>query len=189
MRLTFAALSLSIALAGTAPAQPADPAALKAEQVEKLKPLAWMDGVWRGDAVTQTPSGEKRVTQTERIGPFLGGTVKVIEGRGYNPDGTVGFNAFGTVVYNPAASKYEFHAFSEGRAGVFKFEPTADGYIWESPAGGPAIIRYTASFKDKTWTEIGEYVSPGAPARQFFKMSLRRIGDTKWPLETPVPQK
>ena len=39
-----------------------------------------MDGVWRGPSWTILPSGEKHVgTQTERIGPFLDGSVKVIE--------------------------------------------------------------------------------------------------------------
>lgn len=45
-----------------------------------------MDGVWRGDGWTVLGNGQKHsVTQTERIGPFLGGSVKVIEGRGYEP--------------------------------------------------------------------------------------------------------
>src|SRR5438067_8111910 len=70
-----------------------DPATLIAAQREAMAPLAFMDGVWRGPAWTMLPSGEKHnVTQTERIGPFLEGSVKVIEGRGYNADGTVGFN-------------------------------------------------------------------------------------------------
>ena len=63
-----------------------------------MLPLASMDGVWRGPAWTILPSGEKHsVTQTERIGPLLDGSVKVIEGRGYDADGKVAFNAFGTI--------------------------------------------------------------------------------------------
>ena len=65
-----------------------DPATLIAAQREAMAPLAFMDGVWRGPAWTILPSGQKHtVTQTERIGPFLDGSVKVIEGRGYEPDG------------------------------------------------------------------------------------------------------
>ena len=45
-----------------------------------MAPLAFMDGVWRGPAWTILPSGEKHnITQTERIGPFLDGSIKVIE--------------------------------------------------------------------------------------------------------------
>ena len=69
--------------------------------------FAAMDGVWRGPAWTILPSGEKHnITQTERIGPFLDGSIKVIEGRGYNEDGKVGFNAFGIISYNPATKVY-----------------------------------------------------------------------------------
>jgi hypothetical protein len=65
-----------------------DPATLIAAEKDAMVPLAFMDGVWRGPAWTLRPSGEKHgITQTERIGPFLDGSVKVIEGRGYDDDG------------------------------------------------------------------------------------------------------
>src|SRR5947207_14169157 len=62
--------------AGAASAQGRpDAAALIAAQREAMEPLAYMDGVWRGPAKTTLPSGETRaVTQTERIGPVLGGS-------------------------------------------------------------------------------------------------------------------
>lgn len=48
------------------------------------------------------PSGEKRhLVQTDRFGPFLGGSVKVIDGSGYLPDGTVGFNSLGIISLDP----------------------------------------------------------------------------------------
>jgi hypothetical protein len=55
-----------------------DPTALVAAQREAMVPLAYMDGVWRGPAWIMLPSGKKHVTQTERIGPFLG---RVDQGR------------------------------------------------------------------------------------------------------------
>ena len=62
---------------------PPSPATLIAAQRDAMKVLAVMDGVWRGDAWTILRSGEKHsITQTERIGPFLDGSIKVIEGRG-----------------------------------------------------------------------------------------------------------
>ena len=75
-----------------------NPPVLIAAQREAMSKFAAMDGVWRGPAWTILPSGEKHdITQTERIGPFLDGSVKVIEGRGYDADGKVTFNAFGTI--------------------------------------------------------------------------------------------
>ena len=117
-----------------------------------------MDGVWRGPAWTMLPTGKHEVTQTERIGPFLDGQVKVIEGRGYNADGTVGFNAFGTVSFDPAKKEYTLHSYALGRVGDFKLTPTADGYVWEIPAG-PMTIRYTATIKDGAWKEVGERIA------------------------------
>jgi hypothetical protein len=166
-----------------------DPATLIAAQREAMQRLAVMDGVWRGPAWTVLPSGEKHtITQTERIGPFLDGSVKVIEGRGYDPDGKVTFNAFGTISYNPATRVYTLHSYAQGQAGDFVLTPTADGYVWEIPAGS-MTIRYTAVIKDGVWREVGDRVMPGKEPVRFFEMNLKRIGDTKWPAGGAVSPK
>ena len=151
--------------------------------------LQTMNGVWRGTATVITPSGEKRVsTQTERIGPFLDGSLKVIEGRGYDADGRVTFNAFGIVSYNPSTRAYSMRSYAQGHAGDFSFKPTADGYTWEIPAG-PATIRYTATIKGDTLHEIGErIVASGDPVR-IFEMTLKRVGDSDWPAAGAVTPK
>ena len=158
-----------------------DPATLIAAQREAMQRLAVMDGVWRGSAWTILPSGEKHtVTQTERIGPFLDGSVKVIEGRGYDPDGKVTFNAFGTISHNPATRVHTLHSYAQGQVGDFVFTPTADGYVWEIPAGA-MTIRYTAVIKDGALREVGDRIMPGKEPVRFFEMNLKRIGDTNWP--------
>ena len=173
-----AAVTLS---AGAAFAQmPPDPGPRLAAQAEAMKKLAVMDGVWRGPAWTLTPNGRHEVTQTERIGPLLGGSVKVMEGRGYNPDGSTGFNAFGILSFEPSSGAYSLRSYAMGQAGDFKLTPTADGYVWEIPAG-PMTIRYTAWIKDGAWREIGERVMEGRPPVQFFEMNLKRVGDSAWP--------
>jgi len=156
----FALLALGMSLTAAGQGRP-DPAALIAARREAMAPLAFMDGVWRGPAWTILSSGEKHnITQTERIGPFLDGSVKVIEGRGYNADGTVGFNAFGTISYNPATRLYTLHSYAMGNVGDFVLTRTADGYTWEIPAG-PMTIRYTAVIKDGAWREVGDRIMPG----------------------------
>ena len=58
---------------------------LLAGQVEAMKSFATIDGVWRGAATATQPDGSRHAfVQTERLGPFLGGSVKMIEGRGYD---------------------------------------------------------------------------------------------------------
>jgi hypothetical protein len=166
--------------AAFAQAQP-DSAALIVAQRDAMTRFAYMDGVWRGPAWTILPSGQRHdVTQTERIGPFLDGTVKVLEGRGYNPDGTVGFNAFGIISYQPGQQTYTLRSYALGYAGDFALTPTPDGYVWQIPAG-PMTIRYTATIRNGTWREVGDRVAPGKDPVRFFEMNLKRVGDTKWP--------
>ena len=184
------AMALSLSLSSTARGQGgSDPAALIEAQRKAMDPLVYMDGVWRGQAWTILDSGEKRtVTQTERIGPFLDGSVKVIEGRGYNPDGKIDFNALAILSYSPEKKGYVLHSHAMGRVGDFAFRPTTDGYVWEVPAG-PMTIRYTAVIKDGTWREVGDRILPGKEPARFFEMNLKRLGDTDWPAAGAIPPK
>lgn len=185
--LVLAAM-LALGLASPALAQrPPGADTLVAAQRAAMAKLAFMDGVWRGPAWTILPSGEKHsVTQTERIGPFLGGTVKVIEGRGYDAKDSVTFNAFGIVSYDAIRKAHSLHSYAMGMAGDFAFTPADSGYRWEIPAG-PMTIRYTAVVRGGKWREIGERVMPGSDPVQFFEMNLVRVGDTGWPGAGTIP--
>lgn len=177
MLMTAAGLTPQLVTAQGRP----DSAPLMAAQREAMAVLQAMNGVWRGTAWTLMPSGEKHhITQTERIGPFLDGTVKVIEGRGYEADGKLSFNALGVVSFNPATKAYSMRSHALGQSGDFAFAPTADGYTWEIPAG-PATIRYTAAIKDGTLRETGDYIAPGRERQRIFEMTLQRVGDSDWP--------
>ncbi len=158
-----------------------DPAKLIAAQQQAMQKLAFMDGVWRGPAVSTRPSGEKdRITQTERIGPFLDESVKVIEGRGYYDNGKLAFNSFGTISFDPATGAYQLRSHAMGNAGSFVLTPTAEGFNWDIPAG-PMILRYSTTIKNGEWKEFGERIMPGKEPVRFFEMTLKRIGDTDWP--------
>lgn len=160
---------------------PPDAEALMSAQREAMRSLAFMDGVWRGPARTLLPSGEwHEVTQTERIGPFLDGAVKILEGRGYDTAGKVTFNALGIVSFDPTRKAYALHSYAMGRAGDFSFTPTDSGFVWEIPAG-PMTIRYTATLRGGKWREVGERVFPGKEPVPFFEMNLTRVRDTDWP--------
>lgn len=179
-RLVLAA-ALVAAIAFPATAQPPDAEARLAAQRTAMQQLAFLDGEWRGTAWMLTPSGDKHtLTQTERIGAFLDGTVKVIEGRGYEPDGTASFNAFAIVSYDPTRETFTMRSYTMGRTGDFPLTPTPDGFMWEIPSG-PATIRYTATIADGEWRQIGERIVEGREPIQFFGMDLKRLGDTDWP--------
>ncbi|MDP1777193.1 MAG: hypothetical protein Q8K90_01095, partial [Brevundimonas sp.] len=143
--------------------------------------LDMLDGEWRGEATIHGPHGTMTLTQTERVGSMLGGSIKVIEGRGYAADGTTQFNAMATVSWDARAGRYGFRSYAQGYSGDYAFEVTDDGFRWETPAGPGAKIEYVAVVRDGTWHEVGTWVAEGQPRRPMIEMRLTRIGDTDWP--------
>jgi hypothetical protein len=179
--LSVTMLACGLVVTAAAQGRP-DPAAMLAAEKAAMAPLAFMDGVWRGPAWSLLPTGEKHtITQTERIGPFLDSSVKVTEGRGYNTDGSVGFNAFGTISFDPATHAYTLHAYAQGNAGDFPLVPSADGYTWTIPSGPTTTIRYTATIANGHWLEVGDQITTGQAPVRIFEMRLVRVGNTNWP--------
>ncbi|MEA2999660.1 MAG: hypothetical protein QOH04_2075 [Sphingomonadales bacterium] len=181
---------------GAIPAKPAaarpgppDPMALMAAERQAMGKLAMLDGAWRGSAWTITPRGKVEVTHTERVGLFLAGTVRMIEGRSYSPNGTIPFVALGIISFNPANGTYRMRSYAQGMAGDFAMAVTPDGYAWEVPAGPGAVIRYRAAVSNGAWKEVGFRVADAGAPVQVFEMNLKRIGETRWPVGEPVPMR
>ena len=187
--LALVLFSLAAPAAALAQSRP-DVTVTQAAQREAMTKLAFMDGEWRGPAWTQmAPQGEKhKITQTERVGTFLDGTVRVIEGRGYDADGKVSFNAFAVISYKLDTKSYSMRSYAMGNAGDFVLVPMADGFTWEIPAG-PMTIRYTATIKDGVWKEVGDRIIPGKDPIRFIEMDLKRVGDSSWPAAGAIPPK
>lgn len=180
----FACLALAaVLLAAPAAVQaqmPASPNGTEAQRAA-IDRLDMLDGEWRGEATIHGPGGTTTLTQTERVGSMLGGSIKVIEGRGYAADGSTQFNAMATVSWDTRAGRYGFRSYAQGYSGDYAFEVTDDGFRWETPAGPGAKIEYVAVVRDGTWHEVGTFVAEGQPPRQMIEMRLTRIGDTDWP--------
>lgn len=188
-------LAAGLVLAATAALVPAisaeperhDPSAKIAAQRAAMAPLARLDGLWRGTATLHLPTGETHaLIQTERVGGFLDDSIKVIEGRGYDADGKVEFNAFAIISFDADRQAYNFRSYAHGQAGDFVFKPTDDGFTWDIPAG-PATIRYTAVVTEDTWTETGVRMVPGQNPVPMVTLALKRIGDSEWPAAGAVP--
>lgn len=185
--LLSAAAAILLAPPVTALAQvPVQPAG-SAVQREAVGALDFLDGEWRGQAVVHGPSGTETLTQTERVGSLLGGSIKVIEGRGYAADGSTVFNAMAVLSWDEREGRYRFRSWANGFSGDYRFERTADGFRWETPAGPNARIEYVAVIRDGTWHEVGTYVAEGQPPRPMIEMRLTRIGGTEWPADGAVP--
>jgi hypothetical protein len=112
---------------------------------------------------------------------MLDGTVRVLEGRGYETDGSLSFNAFAVISYNPDTKVYSMRSYSGGRAGDFPIKPTADGFTWDIQAGPNMKIEYVATVKDGKWTEIGTRVPKDGPPVKFIEFTVTRLGDSAWP--------
>ena len=177
----IATLLLGLALAGGAAAQQPDTAALLARQREALQTLALIDGSWRGSMKLYQPGGAVReLVQTERVGPMLDGSIRVIEGRSYGEGGRTEFNAFAIVSFDVASGRYRLHSHAMGHAGDFDFEPRPDGFVWRVVYGA-ITIRHSAVVKDGRWEEVSERLADGQPPVKLVEMSLRRVADTDWP--------
>lgn len=185
LRLVLAAITLAAAPATVLAQVPMQPARTAAQR-EAVGALDFLDGEWRGEAVVHGPGGTTTLTQTERVGPMLGGSIKVIEGRGYAVDGSTQFNAMATVSWDARNNRYGFRSYANGYSGDYQFERTDDGFRWETPAGPNAKIQYVAVVKDGTWHEVGDYVVEGQPPRRVIEMRLTRVGDSGWPAADPV---
>jgi hypothetical protein len=169
-------------------AAPETPAAMVAVQQSAMARLKPLDGLWRGTGEMIDRPGEtpRHMAYTLRVGPFLDGTVKLIEIRGILADGSLGFHAFNTVYFDAGKGEYRISARAGGRSGDFAFRATGDGYVWEiGPTGNG--LRYTAHMRDGVWTETGEALAPGREAVQLSSNEVRRIGSTDWPEAGAVP--
>ncbi len=131
-----------------------DPAKLIAEQLQAMKKLSFMDGVWRG----------------------------------YAADGKLIFNAFASLTFDVSTKTYQMNSHAQGNVGNFVLTPTANGFIWEIPAG-PMVIRYTAEIKDGNWRQIGERIMTGKETVRFFEMNLKRIAESDWPAAGAIAHK
>ncbi len=185
---------LAALLGSAAAAQPAgapaaawDPAARLSAQREAMKPLAFMDGVWRGQA--ETDRHPRGFTHTERVGTLLDGTIRLVEGRSYDDKGGTQFNAFAVISYDPARRAYTMHSYAMGYVGDFPLAVRPDGYSWTQPAGPGASINYSATVSGDAWREVGERVANGGTPQKVFEMRLKRVGRSTWPQERAVGQR
>lgn len=159
-------------------------------QREAMKALAMLDGEWRGPEKSLRNDGNwHEMVQAERVGLMLDGTVRVIEGRGYEKDGKLSFNAFAVISYDPDTKAYTMRSYSGGRAGDFPIVPTATGFTWEIQAGPEMKIAYEAIVKDGVWTETGTRIPKSGPPVKFIEFSVTRLRDSSWPAAGAVPPK
>jgi hypothetical protein len=171
-----------IAVAEPVFAQGAMNEARMSAQREAMKALAMLDGEWRGPEKSLRNDGQwHEMVQAERVGLMLDGTVRVLEGRGYEKDGKLSFNAFAVISYDPDTKAYTMRSYAGGWAGDYQIVPNPTGFTWEIQAGPDMKIAYEAIVKDGVWTETGVRIPKGGAPVKFIEFSVTRLGDTAWP--------
>lgn len=190
IRIMSFVIALLVMVAGAGMAAPVSAQGATGEPASE-HPLAFMFGEWVGEMTGVAPNGHRfRDRQTERVGPMLDGDIVVIEGRGYSDNGDLAFNAFAIASPKSDGSGWEMRSYTGGNAGTWPFEPRENGFVWSVSAGPDARMRFTAIFDGDSWSQIGEYVAEGEEPIETFRMNLRRIGTTDWPMAGAVePQR
>jgi hypothetical protein len=121
------------------------------------------------------------MTQTERSGSLLGGTIRLVEGRSFSADGKTLFNAFAVISYDVRNSRYSITSYASGYTTTAELKVTGTGFEWDVPAGPGAKMHFVAKVQNGTWTEVGDYVGADGKSRRTFEMTVKRVRDTSWP--------
>ncbi len=176
------AFAAALVVPGAASAQMAPSPNGSPEVRAAIDRLDALDGEWAGPAWAVEPGGARYdMIQTERVGDLLGGSIKLVEGRGYGPGGDTQFNAFAVISFDAKTAAYTFTTFVGGEKHDYPLQVSGDGFVWERPAGPNAVVRFTARIKDGRWHEVGEYIAQGREPVRIIELDLKRVGDGAWP--------
>lgn len=172
-------LSLAVSVARAADGPQAPPTFRVDEQKTAMAKLAYMDGQWNGDGWMQMGPTRVSFRGGERIQRKLDGLALLVEGAFFSVDPKTGkevpsHTTLGVISFDPTSKTYRFKTWlATGATGERELKLIPDGWQWDitHPRG---TMRYTATFKDGDWLEIGERSTDGASWQKFFEMRLKR---------------
>lgn len=182
-------VAVLFALSATATTAQAPNASLLQEQATAMAALNFLDGEWVGTVEIMERSGALKLTQTERSGTLLGGTVRLIEGRAFDAKGNTLFNAFAVISYDTRRDLYSITSHASGYTTTTELKVKPNGFEWEVPAGPAAKVQFAAVVKNGVWTELGHYVGADGKPRRTVEMQVRKLRPSKWPAGELVKRK
>lgn len=152
-----------------------------AVQAEKMKPLGFLVGEWKGSGTYFAGDRKVEVECTERVESAAGGTCLLVIGKHYliGPEGQrmLIHDAAGMIRFSLADSRYKFIAqLGSGLANEFDVEVKERGLIWGFQSPGTGATRYTMKLTEKgEWHEIGERsTDDGKTWSKFLEMTLSK---------------
>ncbi len=139
---------------------------------EKLNPLAFLEGRWKGSGWMMGEDRSRSTFDQEEIVEFkLSETVLEIEGIGRS-DGQVVHHALALIQPAEEEGKFSFTSFLQsGVKGTYPAYMEEGKLIWQPNEQ----VRYVVQINDQgQWYEIGEY-NAGSSWYQFFEMTLDKV--------------
>lgn len=144
---------------------------------EKMKPLEFLVGEWKGEGWMMTRLGKTESLSFEKVTPKAGGTVLMIEGLGKDKtSGNETHNAFGILRFDQTTQKYKLTSYlSNGQSGEFEATVGDRTISWEIESE-QRHVRYTMKIDEEgRWHEIGEINLGNDKWMQFLEMTLSRV--------------
>jgi hypothetical protein len=173
-------IALALVLFGALPSI-AQETSVPTAQVEAMKRLTYMPGVWEGEGWIQRGPQRQTFRGREVVQSKLNGLALLVEGNfsgrppGSDRDVPV-HTTLGVISYDAQARVYRFLSWlATGTSGSAMLEVQDRGWRWDisSPQG---LIRYSMSLTDSgEWLEVGDFIREGAPPIRFFEMRLKKI--------------
>lgn len=176
----FTLFGASFLLSPSLPAQPTGP---DPDRVAAIDALEFMVGTWEGEGwIQRGPDSRQTMRSHEVVERRLDGTLLLVEG---THRARLTEDAEPTTVHHALAiispdsdGGYRFTSWLANRdGGDFSGELVDGAFVWKIPSPR-GEIRYTIRLDDAgRWFEVGEIQAEDGSWRQFFEMTLSRVGD------------
>lgn len=161
------------------PLQPG--ASTRSAEPEALKKLERWVGAWKGTGWASRGGTERIEFQlSELVQSKVGGSVLLVEGRGTSRNDTgeevVTHDGLALVYYDKKSGQYRWNGHDLGWGTVDVEATLIDGGLtWRfSPDGGHALVRFTLTFDEEHWHEVGDFSSDGTSWKPMMEMTLLR---------------
>lgn len=178
MKNALTHLLLLIALAiGSASIAQIDPTL--DQQKEAITKLGqYMVGSWKGSGWSKSGQAPiKSFNSEETIEYKNGGITLLIQGTGrLAEDNKLIHDALAIMYYDTSSNTYKFDShLANGQHKLMTGTLTNNIFVWGFDLPNNAAIRYTTTFKDDTWNEVGEYTPDKVQYFKFFEMNLNKL--------------
>ena len=148
------------------------------QQLEAMKKLDVMIGEWEGKGwMQQGQTARTSFTVHEKVESKNAGSTLLIQGLGKDAESQkIVHDAMAVMYYDTFTNTYKFDShLASGQHKLATGSMENNVFIWGFELPNNAKIKYTLSFTESTWDEIGEYSPDGQNWYKFMEMNLTKI--------------